>query len=169
MKTFFLTTLILISIVSKPVIAQEKFTVPNLTDFQKFQIASGFWKYAYCMMLSVAKASGKSIEEASNYVGEQNIVNKEIGFEGMVKIFLIHCVIFVPDGNVTIIEQTDKMIKVKLTNFFPELKNGSISNVTYDEWVKSYDIALSKAVSSIGATSSFKDTPEGIIAIIQKQ
>lgn len=164
-------SILLISMVTLVVIAQENFTVPNLTDTQKYQIAAAYWRYTMLMALNIAKSSGKSIEEAATYGSDQNKIywDKEAGFKGLVEGILTHYVILVPDGNVEIIEQTDKMIKIKITNFYPELKAGPILNVTYEELITYLQIANSRLADYMGATFSFKDTPEGIITIIQKK
>ena len=81
-------------------------------------------------------------------------MDKEAGFKGLVEGILTHYVILVPEGNVEIIEQTDKMIKIKITNFYSELKAGPILNVTYEELITYLQIANSRLADYMGATFS---------------
>lgn len=151
--------------------AQVKFTVPSLTDIQKYQIAAVQWNGSYLIQISYAKSLGKSVEDVATFVADQFKVtwNKSGGFEGFVRSMLYNMVSFVPNGSVEITEQSDKSIMYKVTGLYSDLREGgSIFNVTYREYVKFWEIVNSRLSDSMGAKYSQKDTSEGLIVTIER-
>lgn len=153
-------------------VGQVKFSVPDLTDLQKYQNAELQLNSSYLIQISYAKSLGKPIEDVANFVGDQLKViwNKETGYDSFVQGILYFMTSLVPYGSVEIIEQTDTGLKYIVTGLYSELKEGgSVFNVTYEEYIKFWEIAISRLGDSMGAKYSQKDTTEGLIGTIKKK
>ncbi len=167
-----LVTVFYIAFLALITMGQGKFTVPVLTDLQKYQNAALQWNGSYLIQISYAKSLGKSVEDVAKFFGDQLIAtwNKQSGFDGLVRGILYTMVCLVPYGSVEIIEQTDNGIKYKVTGLYSDLREGgSIFNVTYKEYIKFWEIAISKLANDLRAKYSQTDTDEGLIATLGKK
>ena len=167
-----LLTVTLISLFTIAGIAQGKFTVPSPDALQKYQMASMELNGSYLIQISYAKSLGKSVEDVAIYVGDQYIStwNKQGGFDRFVQKILYMMVTLVPYGSVEITDQTDNKIVYKVSGLFSDLREGgSILNVTFEEYVKFWEIAISTMADSMGAKYSQEDSDEGLIVTITRK
>jgi hypothetical protein len=170
MKRLFIVTLI--SLLSISAISQSKFTVPSPTDLQKYQMTSVELNGSYLIQISYAKFLGKSIEEVAMYVGDQYIAtwNKQGGLDRFVQRILYMMVSLVPNGSVEITDQTDNELTYKVTGFYSDLKEGgSILNVTYEEYMKFWEIAFSRLADNMGAKYSQVDSDQGLVVTVTRK
>jgi len=152
--------------------SQETLVVPDLDCAHKHQFMTGQVNAVFIGSISYAKASGKTVEDVANYMGElfSKTWKKENGFNGLLKGILHNSVCFTPDGTVEILEQSGEMMKLKVTNFFPYLKkNGTYVGITYPEYLVFLRILMSKICDYMGADFVMEDTPEGMIWTIKKK
>ena len=167
-----LITVTLISLFTIAGNAQGKFTVPAPGDFQKFQMASAELNASYLIQISYAKSLGQSVEDAAAFVGDQYIAtwNKQGGFDRFVQRILYMMVSMVPYGSIEITEQSDNEIIYKVSGLNSDLKEGgSILNVTYEEYIKFWEVAISRIADNMGAKYSQKDSDEGLIVTITRK
>ncbi|HKI88384.1 MAG TPA: hypothetical protein VKA38_05100 [Draconibacterium sp.] len=104
--------------------------------------------------IGYAKSVGQNIEEAAKFTGDQfkQTWNTEGGFETLVKGMVYNLVCFTPVGEVSIVEQTDKMVKMKATNVNASLMNrGSVFNVSYLEYTRFLQTTLKIIADYMGA------------------
>lgn len=144
--------------------AQDKFSVPVLTDLQKYRSAAWQWHGAYVAWLSYGKSLGKTVDETGNDVGEilKKSWNKDIGFEGFANAMLFIWVTFVPDGLVEITHQTDNNVVFIVRNFNPPVKEALVAyNVTFEEYMKFWDAAIIILSDNVGMEYSQKVTENG--------
>jgi hypothetical protein len=170
MKKLFTVTLISLFAIAGT--AQDKFTVPFPDDFQKYQMASVELNGSYLIQISYAKSLGKSVEDVAVYVGDQYIAtwNKQGGFDRFVQKILYMMVTMVPYGSVEITDQTDNKIIYKVSGLYSDLREGgSILDVTYEEYIKFWEVAISRMADSMGAKYSQEDSDEGLIVTITRQ
>ena len=152
--------------------AQETLVVPDLECAQKHQFMAGQVNAMFIASISYAKASGKTVEDVASYMGElfAKTWKKENGFNGLLKGILHNSVCFTPGGTVEILEQSNEMMKLKATNFFPYLKkNGSYLGVTYPEYLSFTKMVMSKICEYMGADFAMEDTPEGMVWTVKKK
>jgi hypothetical protein len=152
--------------------AQGKYTIPTPTDLQKYQTAAWQWNGAYITLISYAKSLGKSVEDAGSSIGDIIKVtwNKEAGFDGFVNGMLYVYVTFAPNGTVEIMEQTDNRIQFIVKNFYPPLKETLATfNVTYEEYLKFFDLTISKLAEYMGSKYSQKDSDGNLMVTIEKK
>jgi len=168
-KTIFLLGVSFLSLAGS---SQTRFTVPVLSDIQKYQAASLQLNGAYLVQISFAKAQKVKIEQAALYFGDQlaSTWNKPAGFDGLVQGILYMMVTLVPYGSVDITDQDRNSVTFLVTGLFPELREGgSVYGVTYPEYLKFWDIALSRLAGFFGAGYSQKDTDEGLKVTIRRK
>ena len=160
------------SLLSVTIMAQGKFSVPALTDLQKYQNAAIQWNASWLIHISYAKSLGKSVEDVAGFVGDQlkATFNKAGGFNGFVQGMLYTMVSLVPYGTVEIGKQADNEIVYKVTGLYSDLREGgSVFNVNWDDYLKFIETVYSKAADYFGADYSQKDTDEGLIVTIKKK
>lgn len=148
------------------------FTVPVLTDLQKYQTSASQWNYAYLLQIDFAKSLGKSLEDAAIFTGDQAKLswNKEAGFVGFVKGMLHNFVCLSTQGIVEILEQNDHKVVFQVTKVYAQLREqGPIFNVTYEEYMKFWTIAIGRIGDYLGATYTQKEKADGIIVTIEKK
>jgi hypothetical protein len=161
-----------VSLFAAGTFAQDKFTVPTPTDFQKYQTAAWQWNGAYITLISYAKSLGKSVEDTGSSIGEIIKVtwNKENGFDGFANGMLYVYVTFAPNGTVEITEQKENKIQFIVKNFYPPLKQSlEVFKVTYEEYLKFFDFTISKLAEYMGSTYTQKDTDGNLIVTIEKK
>lgn len=167
-----LITLLCISWLTLPAFPQGKFTVPLLTDLQKYQNAALQLNASYLIQIYFAKSLGRTVEEVAIFFGDQvkSTWNPTGGYKGFVQGMLYTMVSLVPYGSVEITEQTENGLVFKVTGLYTELKEGgSIYHVTWEEYIKFLETAYSRVADYIGAKYSLKVTDEGLIVTIRKQ
>jgi hypothetical protein len=161
-----------ISLFASTVIAQGKFSVPDISEAEKLSNMTGQWGAMVVLYISYAKSTGKSVDDVAVYAGDQAKVtwDKAVGFEGLVHGMLYHFVSMVPQGKVSILEQTENRVVVNVKDLYPELKeSGSIFKVTYGEFQKFWEIAIPRIAEYIGATASFRDAEDGFVVTLEKK
>lgn len=165
-------TILFISIIAFPIIAQNKFAIPLLTDLQKYRNAALQWNGSYLIQISYAKSLGKSVEDAATFFGDQLKItwNKAGGFDSYVQSMLYTMVSLVPYGSVEISEQTENSLIYKVLGLYSELKEGgSVFDVTYEEYIKFLGTAFSRIADYMGAIYLQQDTDDGLIVTIKKK
>jgi len=170
MKKFI--AILFVSLFAMGSVAQVKFVVPELTDAQKYNMAVGAWNSVNIYLISYAKSQGKSIEDVAGFSADLYIsgMDKKIGFDGYVKSMLSGWITTNPGGKVEILEQADKKIVYKVTNFNSQLKEkGQINNVKYEEYMKYLEFRQNKIAGVYDATFSIKIIAEGLIITIEKK
>lgn len=152
--------------------AQEKFSVPVMTDQEKINALASSWNTLNLYMISLGKSLGKSIDEVANYTSDLFIsgMDKSIGFDGYAKALIGGWIATAPADKVEIIEQTGEKIVIRVTNFCPQLKDkGPLYNVSYKEYIRYLECRGNKVFGVYGGTYSIKDTKEGLIITMQKK
>jgi hypothetical protein len=165
-----LTIVMLVFSLTMAINAQNKFSVPTLTDLQKYQSAAWQWHGAYISWLSFGKSLGKSAEETGNAVGDilKQSWNKDIGFDGFANAMLNIWVTFVPSGIVEITRQSDKGIIFVVRNFNPPVKEALTAyNISFEEYMKFWDAAISRLADYIGSEYNQRQTGEGLVVTIK--
>ena len=151
---------------------QREFSVPQLTDLQKYQNAAIQWNGSWLMQISYAKSLGRSVGDVAGFVGEQIKVtfDNAAGFNGFVQGMLYTMVSLVPYGSVEIIHQTDNEIVYKVTGLYADLREGgSVFNVTWEDYLTFLQTIYTKAADYVGANYSQEDKDEGLIVTIRKK
>jgi len=170
MKRFFVITFALM--LAAAINAQDKFTVPVLTDIQKYQSAAWQWQGAYIGWLAYGKSLGKTVDETGKDIGDilKKSWNKDIGFEEFANAMLFIWVTFVPDGVVAITQQSDNAIVFVIGNFNPPVKEAFTAyNVTFEEYMKLWDVVIAILGENVGLKYTQKLTENGLeVSIKQK-
>ncbi len=170
MKRSFIATISFLLTVAS--IAQGRFSVPELTDIQKYRIAAIQWNGSYLIQISYAKSLGKPPEDVAKFTADQlkPTLNKQGGYDGFVQGILYTMVSLVPYGSVEINEETPNALTFKVTGLYSDLREGgSIFNVTYEEYIKFWEIVNSGLADYMGAKYSQKDSDEGLIVTITRK
>jgi hypothetical protein len=154
------------------VIAQEKFSVPVMTDQEKINALASSWNTLNLYLISHAKSLGKSIEGIAAYTSDLYIsgMDKSVGFDGYAKLLLQGWVATAPAGKVEIKEQTGDKIVISVTNFCNQLKEkGTMYNVSYQEYIRYLECRGNQVFGVLGGTYSIRDSKEGLIITMQKK
>ena len=150
--------------------AQTTFTVPELTNSQKFERATYMWFYHVNAAISYAKAEGKTVDEFATFVGDKvkQSWNKDVGFNYFVKGSLTNWITM--SGSVKIIEQSDKKIVFKTGIIAPSLTEEKIkSDVSHDEILRYLEIIHTGLADYVGCSFSMKTSNDGIEITIKKK
>lgn len=159
-------------ILAASVAAQDVFTVPELTVTQKYGNMLGQSRVLFVGWISYAKSLGKSVEDASTFCANlfKTSWNKDNGFEGFVEGMIYNWTCFVPNNEIVILEQSDKMIKFKSKNMYPGFrKRGESYGITYDEYMKSMNIFGEIIGEYMGSSYAQEVTDEGTFITITKK
>jgi hypothetical protein len=150
--------------------SQGKYIVPTPSDLQKYQDAAWQWNNAYIILVSHAKAMGKSAEETGSFVGDmvKATWNKEIGFDGFVNNILYIWVTFNAGGTTEILEQSGSKIVFRVKDFHPEAAL-PLYNVTYKEYLQFFESFLSKLAEHMSSTYIQIATEEGLVVTVAKK
>lgn len=151
--------------------AQEKFTVPSLTDQQKYNTAAWQWNGAYIIMIKYAKSLGKTVEEAAEAVGSlaASTWNREMTFDDLVKSMLYIYVVMNPAGKVEILEQSADKVIISITDFYKPLDQMLAEyKVTRSELSKFYEIYAGQIAAIIGAALITSETGEVMTVTVSK-
>jgi len=170
MKRFFTASISFLFAIAS--IAQSKFAVPELTDTQKYRIAAIQWNGSYLIQISYAKSLGKPPEDVAKFTADQlkPTLNKQAGYDGFVQGIIYTMVSMVPYGSVEITEETPDALTIKVTGLYTDLREGgSIFDVTYEEYIKFWEIVNSGLADYMGAKYSQKDSDEGLIVTITRK
>lgn len=165
-KLTFIIIAVLLSIATS---AQTLFSVPEVTDLQKLQIAKGLCYNNILMGISYAKSQGITVEEYAKYGGEQiKPFYKELGFESFVRDQLNAWVAMV--GNTEIMSQSENKIIFRISQVYPALETqGPFWNVSYAEMMKWLELIYAIPCESIGLSYSMKITDQGAEITIEKK
>ncbi len=165
-----LLVILCVSLFTASTFAQGKFIVPTPSDLQKYQDVAWQWNNAYILLVSQAKAMGKSAGDAGSFVGDmvKTTWNKEVGFDGFVNNILYIWVNFNAGGTVEISEQSDIKVIFLVKEFHPK-DALPLYNVTYKEYLQFFESFLSKVAEHMGSTYAQKDTEEGLIITMTKK
>jgi hypothetical protein len=154
------------------VIAQEKFSVPVMTDQEKINGLASSWNTLNLYLISHGKSMGKSIVEIATYTSDLYIsgMDKSVGFDGYAKLLIQGWVGTAPNGKVEIREQTGDRIVISVSNFCSQLKEkGTMYNVSYQEYIKYLECRGNRVFGVLGGTYSIKDSVDGLIITMQKK
>jgi hypothetical protein len=153
--------------------AQETLVVPDLECAHKHQQMLFQFNGSILASISYAKSTGKTLEDVAAYTGElfAKSWNKEMGFDGLVKVSLHNAVVFTPGGKVEILEQSGNMIKIRTSAWcIPSLKkDGMALGISYDEYYRFMKIINTKVSENMGAELSMEDTEDGWIMTLKKK
>lgn len=134
--------------------AQEKFTVPSLTDQQKYNAAAWQWNGAYVILIKYARSLGQTVEEAAIEAGGIAAAtwDSNMTFDDLVNNMLYTYVVMTPSGKVEIIEQSPDSVAFSITNFYKPL-DGMLDafEITRAELSKFYAIYAKQIADVIGA------------------
>ena len=147
------------------VIYAQDFSVPERTFIQKHNRAM-YLTYANIIPgISYAKSIGTTAKEYSAFVGDlfKTSWNRENGFSGLVNGVLFNFESFRLDQDppLEILEQSDSKIvfkwKINYKNMFDD---GSVNNVSYDEFNQWFEIVNMKIVEYFDASYEQKVTED---------
>ncbi|MCU0458122.1 MAG: hypothetical protein MUE37_03405 [Bacteroidales bacterium] len=158
-----------ICLFSVSTIAQEKFSIPSLTDQEKYNTAVWQWNAAYVLMVYYAKSMGITVEEAGATVGEMAKMTwgKEVGFEDFVNSILRSLVVMTPSGKVEITGQSDNNVKILITDFYKPFELAlKIYGITTGEISRFYKAYISQIAKVYGIVYEATDTETGMIVNI---
>ena len=150
--------------------AQTTFSVPERTDEQQHQRITWIMHYDLNVALSYVKSTGKTIKEYAKYCGDlyKQTWNKEQGFDGFVKGTLLNLTDL--SGKVEILNQSDKKVTIKATNFHKNLQdNRTIYNVTYKDYIQFLEISHTQIAEYLNSTIAMKIVNDGVKIIIKKR
>lgn len=153
-------------------IAQEKFVVPEQTDIQKQWRLTSQMNVLVINSINYAKSVGQTVEELATFTGNQfkTSWNKENGWEGFAKGCLRNWLMFRPDNQIEILEQSETMLKFKSKIPYARLKtDGPFYNVSHDEYMTFLKISHKTIGNYLGASISFENVDKGIIVTIKKK
>lgn len=152
--------------------AQEKYSVPVMTDQEKINSLASSWNTLNLYIISHAKSLGKSIEDVATFTSDLYIsgLDKSVGFDGYANGLIRGWVGTAPTGKVEITEQTDNKVVLRVTNFYSQLKEkGTLNNVSYQEYIKYLEFRGNRVFGVFGGTYSIRDTKDGLIITMQKK
>jgi hypothetical protein len=165
-----LTVIILTVLLSSAISAQSLFSVPELTDLQKLQVARSLCYNNILMGINFAKSQGKSLEEYAKYCGDQFKMpsNQELGFKQFVDDHLFTFVAM--SENVLILSQSENKIVFRTSQIYPALETqGPFWNVSFEEMMKWLEIVYIKISDYHGLSYGMKITDEGVEITIGKK
>lgn len=166
-----LLVIICTCLITVSAVAQEKFTVPSLTDAQKYNTAAWQWNGAYVLLIKYAKSLGQTVEEAAESVGSMaaSTWNKEMTFDDLVNSMLYIYVLMTPSGKVEILEQSAEKVIFSVPDFYKPLDQMlDAYKVTRNELSKFYEIYAGQIARLIGASYLVNDTGEVITITVSK-
>jgi len=152
--------------------SQTKYSVPRPTDIQKYQLAAIQLNSSYLIQISYARSHNNTVEEVGRFFGDQLATtwNSTGGFDGLVQGVLYMMVTLVPYGSVDIIVQSSDSVVCVVSGLFPELKEGgAVYGVTYQEYLRFWNAALSRLSEKFGAEYIQKDTDDGLKVTIRNK
>lgn len=165
-KLTFIIMAVLLSIASS---AQTLFSVPEVTDLQKIEIAKGLCYNNIIVAISYAKSQGKTLEDYGRYCAELIIpFYKEMGFDAFVKDQLYSWSAMT--GNTAILSQSENKILFRISQINPALENqGQIWNVSFTEMMKWLEMIYAIPCETIGISYSMNITDQGVEITIAKK
>lgn len=121
--------------------------------------------------ISYAKSLGKKVDDIASFTGDQLKIswNKTNGYGGFVNGMLNNWRLIVPTGELKILERDDNHIVFSVSKILPNLKNGPLYNVTYDDYLTFYKGVSEKIAEYMGAVYNHETTPDGLLIKITKK
>lgn len=162
---------ILCLLITSTTIAQENFKIPEITDAEKFANMAGQANALIVNSINYAKSLGKSVDDIANFSGEQfkTSWNKEMGFNGFVNGILYNSICFFPKAEISILEQSDKIVKYRIF-FDPEfIKSFPMLNVTFEEYLSFQKGVVIKIGEYLGAEYSHELKDNVLYVTIKKK
>lgn len=150
---------------------QAKFTVPSLTDIQKYQTAVWQWHASYILMVYYAKSMGIPIEEAGSTVGRMALLtwSEETNFDGFVNGILHIYVVSAYKGKVEITTQSEERVEIKVTGFYEPLESTlTIYSITPAELSLFFKSYVSVMADAFGIKYNVQDIEDGMIVTVSK-
>lgn len=152
--------------------AQDSFRVRELPDSVKY-LSMVFQANGLLLnTINYAKSLGKTVEEVATFTGDQfkTSWNTAAGFPGFVRTTLNICGYIYPEGDLKILEQSDKMVKFQLKSLYPDLvKAGQVFNVTYQEYLTFTRILFERIADSMESRFTVTESGDGWIATITRK
>ena len=165
-----LTFLIIAILLSLTTSAQTMFSVPELTDSQKFSVAKNLCYNNIVLAISYAKSQGKTIEDYAKYGADQiNAAgNFTMGFDQFVNYQLNDWAAMA--GNVVILSQSENKVVIRISQVNPALETqGPFWNVSYAEMMKWLEALYARMSQPLGFSYSMNINDEGADITIGKK
>lgn len=126
-------------------IAQDKFSVPELTQEQVQQVLYNHVVAYASSGISYAKSMGKTPESYGRYVGNlfTPFWDPAAGLPGFANQIMFILAGIHPDNEMKIVGQDENSIRVRMKNVDMAFKQGPMLGVTYDEYLEfSYGVLV---------------------------
>jgi len=133
-----LSTIIFTALFVNLAFAQEKFVVPQLNNEQKKEVLYNH-VIAYAVTgINFAKSQEVSPKEYGIYLGNlfKGFWNPNDGFEGFGNGIMYALAGIHPDNELQIVNQSEKMIQLKMKNIDLPFKSGSMFGITFEEYLE---------------------------------
>lgn len=118
--------------------AQDKLSVPELTEQQKQEVLYNHVISYAASGVSYAKSLGKSPEEYGRYVGSlfTPFWDPAAGLQGFAGQFMFIMAGIHPANEMNIVDQDENSIRVRLKNVDKPFKQGPLLGVSYEEYLE---------------------------------
>ncbi len=158
-----ITLFVVCILLSVELTAQEKFTVPELTQEQKSEVLYNHVIGYAVTGIGFAKSQGVSAEDYGKFIGEKFSAfwNPADGFPVLANQLMYILAGMHPDNQMQIVKQDEKSIVFRLKNVDLSFKNGPMFGVTYQDFLDcSYGI-IAELADFMGCRFSHKMTDDG--------
>jgi hypothetical protein len=136
--------------------AQEKISVPQMTDIQKHQRCISMMNYMMIVGADYAKSQGKSVGDFAKYLGDQVKTTWDInsGFNGFIQGTLYNWESFrsATSPAIEILKQTDDYFQFKVPLEVKKFMGDKMFNISFQELMQVYDIAFGIIAKHLGVT-----------------
>jgi hypothetical protein len=151
--------------------AQEIFKVPKIRNSENYANMSGQATGLIATSINYAKSLGKSVDDFAYFTGDifKTSWNKEMGFNGFVNGMIYNSIGFFPGAKITILEQSENMIKYKIILTPEFIKKFPLFNVTLDEYLMFHKGVVLKIGEYLSANYSHEFTGNEINVTIVKK
>jgi len=155
-------------------LAQEKYTVPNISVEDKFSRTLGQFWGIFATSVDFAKSQGITPHDYGKYLGKvfAPTWNKEAGFEGMVRGTVYNWETFKKDedGEIKIKEMDDGSVKISVpirawNQYFSE----NFPPVSFEEVLECMQGIMDEIATYLDAEALQKITDEEIIFVLKEQ
>lgn len=143
--------------------AQEKFSIPQLTDAQKSEVLYSH-VFGYSLTgISFAKSQGVTPKDYGKFVGKQFTAfwDPAGGYPVFVNRMMFILAGMHPNNQMEIVEHDENSITFKLKNVDLSFQNGPMFGVSYDEFLECADGIISEIAGLMKCKFSHKMTDDG--------
>jgi hypothetical protein len=121
--------------------------------------------------INYVKSIGKSVEDLASFTGDQykSGWNKTEGYNGFVSGVLYYWRVFVPIGELKILEQDNNHVVFSANKMLTQLKNSPQFNVTYEDYLTFYRITFEKIADYMDVIYKQETTPDGVLVTVTKK